>query len=153
MIFAQIQRFLALFLGAFAFEVTRAQDAAAGTTTAETVVGCSIAHPANPTGKSKILRAYYVPAAGVTAHDTDYATITISKYTAAGGSKTTIASLSTVIASGDWTALVPKQITLTSTLADRVLEAGAAITYQIAKPGNGVQLPAGKLVVVVGDAF
>lgn len=147
------KRIFALFFGAVVYEVARAQDAAAGTTTAETVVGCSLVNPANPAGTSKILRAYYVPAAGVTAHDTDYATITVSKYTAAGASKTTLAQLTTVTANGDWTALVPKEITLTATLANRILEPGAAITYEIAKAASGVQLPAGKVVVVVGDAF
>lgn len=151
------RRILALFIGPIAYEVARAQDAAAGTTTAETVVGCSIANPANPTGPSKVLRVYYVPAAGVTAHDSNYATITVSKYTAAGASKTTVATITTQTTggggSGDWTALVPMEITLSSTLANRIVEPKATLTYEIAKASSGVQLPAGKLVVVLGDAY
>lgn len=140
------RRIFALFFGSLTYSVSRAQDAAASTTTAETVVGCSVQ-------QGKLVRAYYVPAASLTASDTNYATITISRYTAAGGSKTTIASVTTMTTasggSGNWTAFVPVPIPLAS---DAALQAPATITYEVAKAGSGVQLPAGSLVLVASDA-
>ena len=138
------RRIFAYFLGSLAFNVPRAQDAAAGTTTAEAAVAMTVQ-------KGKLVKAYYVPAGAVTAHDTNYATITISRYTAAGGSKTTVASITTKITggSGNWTAFVPVEITLAT---DTALEAGACLTYEIAKAASGVQLPAGSLVLITSDA-
>lgn len=130
--------------GSLTFNVARAVDGAASTTTAEIAVGVS-------PRAGKLFRAYYLPSAGLTAHDTTYATITVSRYTAAGGSKTTIASMTTKITggSGDWVAFVPEALTLA---ADVALEAGAIITYEIAKASTGVAVPAGSLVLVVSDA-
>lgn len=140
------RRIFAFFFGSLVFNINRAQDAAAGTTTAETVVGCTVQ-------SGKIVRAYYVPAAGLTANDTNYATITISRYTAAGGSKTTVAQITTQTTggggTGNWTAFVPVPITLSSNTS---LEAGATLTYEVAKAASGVQLPAGSLVVIASDA-
>lgn len=138
------RRIFAYFLGSLAFNVPRAQDAAAGTTTAEAAVAMTVQ-------KGKLVKAYYVPAGAVTAHDTNYATITVSRYTAAGGSKTTVASITTKITggSGNWTAFVPVEITLAT---DTALEAGACLTYEIAKAAAGVQLPAGSLVLITSDA-
>lgn len=138
------RRIFAFFLGSLTFNVVRAQDGAAGTTTAETAVAMSVQ-------KGKLVKAYYVPAGAVTAHDTNYATITVSRYTAAGGSKTTVASITTKITggSGNWTAFVPVEITLAT---DTALEAGACLTYEIAKAASGVQLPAGSLVLITSDA-
>lgn len=140
------RRIFAYFLGSLAFNIHRAQDAAAGTTTAEAAVAMTVQ-------KGKLVRAYYVPAGAVTAHDTNYATITISRYTAAGGSKTTIASCTTKTTggggTGNWTAFVPVEVTLAS---DVDLEAGACVTYEIAKAASGVQLPAGSLVLITSDA-
>lgn len=138
------RRIFAYFLGSLAFNIPRAQDAAAGTTTAEAAVAMTVQ-------KGKLVKAYYVPAGAVTAHDTNYATITVSRYTAAGGSKTTVASITTKITggSGNWTAFVPVEITLAT---DTALEAGACLTYEIAKAASGVQLPAGSLVLITSDA-
>ncbi len=149
------RRLFALFLGTFAFEVQRVVDAAASTTTAETVVGCIPQPPGGGTNRAKVTRVYYVPGAALTAHDTDYATITVSKYTAAGGSKTTVASITTKITggSGDWTAFVPVELTLSATAADLVLESEAVLTYEVAKAASGVAIPAGKIVVVLSDVF
>jgi len=138
------RRIFAFFLGSLTFNVVRAQDATAGTATAEAAIAMTVQ-------KGKLVKAYYVPAGAVTAHDSNYATITISRYTAAGGSKTTVASITTKITggSGNWTAFVPVEITLA---ADTALEAGACLTYEIAKAASGVQLPAGSLVLITSDA-
>ncbi|MBK8260227.1 MAG: hypothetical protein IPK80_02695 [Nannocystis sp.] len=134
----------AIFFGALPFNIVRAVDGTAGTTTAEVAVGVA-------PNKSKLVKAYYLPGSALTANDTDYATITVSRYTAAGDSKTTIATVTTKITggTGDWTAKVPVAITLS---ADNAVAAGALITYEVAKAGSGVALPAGSLVLVLSDA-
>lgn len=138
------RRIFAFFFGTQTFNVVRAVDGAANTATSEIAVGvCPQA--------SKLVKAYYISAAGLTAHDTNYATITVSRYTAAGGSKTTIATVTTKITggTGDWTALVPVPITIQ---ADNAIPAGALITYEIAKAASGVAIPAGSLVLITSDA-
>lgn len=138
------RRIFAYFYGSQTFNVVRAVDGAAGTTTAEIAVGvCPQA--------SKLVKAYYISAGTLTAHDTNYATITVSRYTAAGGSKTTIATVTTKITggTGDWTACVPVPITIQ---ADNAIPAGALITYEVAKAASGVAIPAGSLVLVTSDA-
>lgn len=146
---------LALFIGTFAWEVQRVVDAAASTATAETVVGFVPKAPGANASLAKTLRVYYLPAAALTADDTNYATITVSKYTAAGASKTTVATVTTTITagSGDWVAFVPEEITLSATAANLILESGAILTYEVSKAGTGVALPAGKLVVVLTDTY
>lgn len=148
------RRIFAMFVGTHTFEVQRAVDGAANTTTAETVVGYAVRAPGNAT-TSKVLKVLYLPGAALTADDTDYATITVSKYTAAGGSKTTVATATTAITggTGNWTAFVPMEITLSATAANLILQSGAMLTYEVAKAGSGVAIPAGKLVVVIGDAY
>jgi hypothetical protein len=148
------RRIFALFVGSFSWDVLRVVDGAAGTTTSETVVGYVRKAPGGNATPAKVLRVYYLPAASLTAHDTNYATITVSKYTAAGGSKTTVASATTAITggTGNWTAFVPMEITLSATAANLILESGAILTYEVAKAASGVAIPAGKLVVVLTDA-
>lgn len=149
------KRILALFIGTFAWEVQRVVDAAAADATAETVVGYVPKAPGANASTAKVLRVYYLPGAALTAHDTDYATILVSKYTAAGASKTTVATITTKITggSGNWTAFVPMEITLSATAANLILASGAILTYEVSKAGNGVALPAGKLVVVLTDTY
>lgn len=108
-----------------------AQDAAAGTTTAEqtialtreafTVSNISI----NPTG-------------ALTASDSVYATITIATRDGVGGSGTTLATLVTNVASGNWSAFTRKNLTLSTT----AIVAGGIITWTVAKASTGTQLPA-----------
>lgn len=146
---------LSLFFGTLVFEVQRVVDGAANTTTAETVVGFVPKAPGANSSRAKVLRVYYLPGAALTADDTDYATITVSKYTSAGGSKTTVATATTAITggTGNWTAFVPMEITLSATAANLILQSGAMLTYEVAKAGSGVAIPAGKLVVVLTDTF
>ena len=123
--------------------VERATDAAASTVTSETVV-------AGVPRRTRVLFAYYVPAAALTADNTNYATITVSARDAAGGNKTTIASRTTQITgSGNWTAWVPVPLTVTAVTSH--VAAGGTITYEVAKAGTGVQLPAGSVFLVVSD--
>lgn len=119
----------------------KAADGAAATTTSETVIG-------HVNFACKIIAARYVPAAALTADNTNNATITVSKRVAGGGSKTTIASITTNVASGSWTQWAPKDLTLTATAADLQIAANSGITFEIAKGGTGVIVPAGTLELV-----
>jgi hypothetical protein len=119
----------------------KAAHGAAGTTTAETVIG-------HVNFACKIIAARYVPAAALTADNTNNATITVSKRVAGGGSKTTIASITTNVASGNWTQWAPKDLTLTAVAADLQIAANSGITFEIAKGGTGVVVPAGTLELV-----
>lgn len=116
----------------------KAADGAAGTTTAETVIG--YVHRA-----CKLVAVRYVPAAGVTADATNNATITVSKRASGGGSKTTVATIVTDVAGGNWTQWAAKAFSLTGTAADLQIAAGSGLTFEIAKGGTGVVIPAGVL--------
>jgi hypothetical protein len=120
----------------------KAQDAAASTTTTETAIGSIVEG-------SRIIGAYIVPDAAVTADAANYATITVSKRTSAGASKTTLATLLTDVAGGSWTQYARKEMTLTATTADRICGAGSTFTIEVAKAGTGVQLP----VLTIGLEF
>ena len=108
-----------------------AQDAAAGTTTAEqtiamtrealTVSNISI----NPTG-------------ALTASDSVYATITIATRDGVGGGATTLATLITNVASGNWVAFTRKNLTLSTT----AVAAAGIVTWTVAKASTGTQIPA-----------
>lgn len=123
-------------------EVVKAADGAAGTTTAETLVGL------NPL-IGRVTAARILPAANVTADATNNATVTLSKRDAAGGTKTTVATLITNVAGGNWTAWVPKDMALSGTSANLDVVAGSVLTFEVAKGGTGVQLPALILAVDV----
>lgn len=110
--------------------VKTAADGAAGTTTSETIMGrCAAGLPIGHT-------LYLSPQAALTADNTNNATITISKRTA-GASKTTVATLTTNVASGNWVAFTPIAIPLTVAVA-----AGDTLQYEIAKAASGVVVPA-----------
>lgn len=112
-------------------QFTKAADGAAGTTTAETMIGRVSA--AMPIGHM----LYINPAAALTADDTNYATITVSKRTA-GASKTTVATAVTNVAgTGSWTAWSPVGFALTAAVS-----AADTLQIEVAKAASGVQLPA-----------
>lgn len=133
------------FDGVLAFEhLKTAADGAAGDATSEVPAGMA-------RRASKVLAAYYVPAANLTAHDTNYATLVISKRAAGGGSKTTVASIATTTTgSGNWTAWVPVPLTLVS--AETSVTALSQLSFEITKAASGVAVPIGKLVIYVSDA-
>lgn len=120
-----------------------AADGSASTTTAEVPIGMA-------RRQSRVLAAYFIPAAALTADNTNYATLTISKRAAGGGSKTTVASVATQITgSGSWTAWVPVPLTIVT--ADATVTTLSQLSFEIAKPGTGVVVPIGKLVVYLSD--
>lgn len=90
-----------------------------------------------------------VPTAALTAHDTNNATITIRKKDSAGGSSTSVATITTTVASGSWVAFAPKAMVLTATAADLRIAAGSSISVQITKNGAGVVVPISSFYVIL----
>lgn len=122
--------------------IPKAVDGSAAATTSETVLGS-----VPDIGAVRVYDAHFAPLSALTADAANYATITLSKYTAAGGSKTTVASLLTDVAGGSWTAKVRKALSLSAVSGAIDLEAGALLTYEIAKASSGVVVPQSAIVV------
>lgn len=118
--------------------IYKAQDAAAGTATAETILfrvpsACSL------------VSFQYVPKGALTGHDTNNAVITIRRRPASGpGTPATIVARTTNVANGNWVAWTAVDF---GTLANSTLNAGDIITMQIEKAASGVQIPEGIFVV------
>jgi hypothetical protein len=112
---------------------------------------------ANATAEHMIFRArqactvrsvHYLPDAALTADNGNYATITVQKRAAGGGSPVTVASKTTQITgSGNWTQWVAVALALSTTAANIKLAAGETLTVAITKTGTGVVVPAGQLIV------
>jgi len=116
----------------------KAADAAANTATAEEV---EFTIPADCT----IEAADIFPTGAVTADANDNATLTLKGYDAAGANGVTLATLTTDVAGGSWTALARKAMTLTATTANLDRVAQSVVTLTITKANSGVQLPAMQL--------
>ena len=116
----------------------KAADGAANTTTAENSLGAVFE-------AGTLVDAFVIPDAALTADDTNHAVITISKRDSAGANKTTVATITTNVASGNWVQFARKALTLSNT----TIAAGSSFTYEISKPGTGVQLPALRIGLVV----
>lgn len=116
-----------------------AADATAATATAESLI------PRHPR-QERVTSIEYVPAAALTANDTDYVTITIRKRDGAGGAAATVATLTTKITggSGDWTAFVPVSL---GTITNGDLLVGDLLTIEITKAASGKVVPIGFLRV------
>ena len=113
-----------------------ADDAMASTTTAETQVGgFAVA------GTVKAI--YYISNGTLTGDDTNNAVVTVSKRTSAGGSKTTLGTLTTNVAGGNYVQGQRIAFALTATVANLTLAALATISFEIAKGGSGVVVRAG----------
>jgi hypothetical protein len=109
-----------------------AADSLPGTLTAERVVFTA---PADLTVTEVLIE----PAAALTANDTNFATITVSRRNATGGGRTTIDSMmTTTTGTGNWTAF--GTISLGAVTAPSV-SAGQKVTIEIAKTGVGIVVP------------
>lgn len=104
----------------------------AGTAAAETVIGYV-------KDAGKVVSIYLSTPVGVTADNTNNATFTVGRRTA-GGSRTTIGTLTTNVAQGNLTAFSPVALTLTA--ANVQLAAGDVLTLQLAKASSGVAIAA-----------
>lgn len=122
-----------------AFYVTyfkAAADAMASTATTDTLVWVN---PFN-------VPVYFVSAygvatgAGITANDTDFATITFRTIDLAGGSSAAALTVVTNVAGGTWTQNRSKAFT-TLTKANAAIPVGGGISFSIAKGGSGVVVP------------
>jgi len=120
-----------------------AQDAAAATATADTLLWT------NPYD----FTVYMVSAkltctgGGVTADNSNFATIALKSNDGVGGATATGLSITTAITdSGNITANQPKSFTLL-TAAGAAIPAGGSIWLNIAKTGTGVQLPISQFCV------
>lgn len=132
----------------FSVTFTKASDdAMASTTTSETYTGMMVP-------RRGILKAVYYTATtgGITAHASNYATITISKRSSSAGSKTTVATFSTdTVTTDDVTQGAPKSMDLATGTA-AIVDANSTITFEIAKPGSGVVVRAGTFTLVFSRA-
>lgn len=117
-----------------------AQDANAAATTAEIVVW-------RAPFPCVIKSATVTPKAGVTANNTNYASLLIDKRPAsAPGTPANVATLTTEVASGSWVAWTPKSL---GAIANGTLAEGDVLTFEVTKAGTGVQLPASAIDIVV----
>jgi hypothetical protein len=89
-----------------------------------------------------ITDVFIQPAAALTANDTNYATMTVSRRNATGGGQVTVALETTQTAgtggTGNWTAFSAVSL---GTLSNTALAAGQKLTITVAKNLTGVALP------------
>lgn len=91
--------------------------------------------------KIKINAVRVIPRAGLTGHDTNYATVAVTSDDDAGGSDTTLASGATTLTGGTGTWTAHRSVALTITAANAIVDAGKAIHFTTAKAAAGVVVP------------
>ena len=103
------------------------------------------------TGAETFSKFYFVPDAALTADNTNYATLTVSKRDGLGGAAASVASVATKIAggSGNWSAFQAVDL---GAVTGGGLAAGTLLTIKATKTAGGVALPAGKLYGVAAVA-
>jgi hypothetical protein len=112
-------------------------DAMASTTTSETYTGIYFPYAC----KLKAV-TYVATTGGVTADASNYATVTVSKRDSAAANLTTVATLTTTVASsGSITQGAGKGLVLSGSAVN--ISAGSTVTFSVAKTGTGVVLRAG----------
>lgn len=137
--------------------IVKELDDAAASTAADLPVLVVPAHLTNGIEIKSV--SFTCDATGVAADNTDFATVGVSKRDGAGGAATVIADFTT---DGNGTdtgggagaavvAYVPRECTLSTTLATRSLAAGNVLTLVITKGGAGKVVPAGVLSVVYDE--
>jgi hypothetical protein len=119
-----------------------AVDAAAGTTTAETLVW---SNPRNGV-RRRIVSASFTPADPVIASAAAYARIRLSRRPEDGSASAHLATLSST---KTWRAWVPSPLAFDG--GPPLVEPGASVTFRIDKIGGGVQLPKGTLLLTLVD--
>ena len=120
--------------------VRHATDAAANTNTT------AVHFWNNESGRTyQVKSVTFTPDATLTAHSSNYATVTAEKEDGAAGGKATVAALATTTT--DWAIGVPVTITLSSTAANLIIDDDAVLDYKIVKAGTGVAVPAGVIAV------
>lgn len=108
-------------------------DASAGATATYWAVKC----PFNV----QIIDVTICPGGSLTADNTNNAVLTLGKSDGAGGAITTVASITTNVASGNWVADTYKSMTLSATFANTLVNDGQLITLKKTVGGTGVVVP------------
>jgi hypothetical protein len=109
-----------------------AGDAAAGTAYTLPCEEC--------TKQIRLKNANLIPEGGLTAHDTNYATISIGYNDGAGGAVTKLVSLLTKITggTGDWVTEIAEAFAVTDAM---LIAAGQFMVVKVEKAGTGVDCP------------
>ena len=95
----------------------------------------------------KVIDATICPGAALTAADATANTLTLAKADGAGGAATTIASIVTNLASGNWVADTFKAMTLSATAANLLVADGQIVTLKKTHAGAGTVTPASTLTL------
>jgi len=129
----QAVRTLANLANNVSVELDISADAAASTTTAETLLGRVYV-------AGTITAVKVTGATAITASDSVYATITVYARDTNGANQVTVATLTTKITggSGNWTAFKPVDF---GAITNGTVGAGWVLTYAVAKASTGTQLP------------
>jgi hypothetical protein len=93
----------------------------------------------------RVLEAVICPGAALTAADATANTLTLAKADGAGGAATTVASIVTNLASGNWVADTFKAMTLSATAANVLVADGQLVTLKKTHAGAGTVTPASTL--------
>jgi len=88
----------------------------------------------------RVLSAKILTPVAITGDNSNNAVFTLSKVDAAGANAATVAALTTDVATGNFTAAVPK--TMTPTVANVGLPSGWTLRIAVAKGGTGVAIAA-----------
>lgn len=92
-----------------------------------------------------ITKCFFLPDAGLTANDTNFATLKVWRRDSAGANQAAIASLATTVAgSGNWTAFDAEDL---GSLTNTAIAAGEVVTWEITKTVAGVIVPSGTLQI------
>lgn len=107
--------------------------------------------PAHVLNGVEVVSATVLPTSALTANDTNFATITLSKNDGAGGARTAFATLLTNVAGGNWVAFSNKAMTVNTTLATRTIAVGGQVTVTVEKAAAGIQTGILTIVMVVKE--
>ena len=91
-----------------------------------------------------VTKVFFLPDAALTAVDTNFATLTVYRRDASGGTQVTVASITTQVADGNWVAFDGKDL---GTITNAAVATGLVLTWEITKSGSGIIVPAGTLQV------
>ncbi len=89
----------------------------------------------------RIIDVTVCPGGALTADNTNNAVLTLAKANGAGGAATTVATLTTNAASGNWVADTFKSFTLATASADQLVNDGQILTLKKTVGGTGVVVP------------
>lgn len=97
----------------------------------------------------QVVEAVVCPGAALTAADATANTYTLAKADGAGGSATTIATLVTTLAGGNWVADTFKTMTLSATFANTLVARGQIVTLKKTHLSTGTVTPASTLAIKI----